>query len=205
MQFYKDSYNLWHVGDDILPTGSLFIKVIDANNVALIRNTASGDTVSTVYSGAIAGLADGIPIGNYLSQWLANVYLAYFDHYCKEILLCRYYYRYCDDIVILGNNKEKLHYICNEIRKYMINKLNVSIKDNYQIFPIDRRGIDFLGYRFFHGYILVRKRIVKDMKRARSTQSKMSYYGWLCHADSYRLIKKYYGNEEVRRFCKRGA
>lgn len=58
--------------------------------------------------------ADGIPIGNYLSQWLANIYLAYFDHYCKEILKCKYYYRYCDDIVILGDNKEKLHYICTE-------------------------------------------------------------------------------------------
>lgn len=149
--------------------------------------------------------ADGIPIGNYLSQWLANIYLAYFDHYCKEILKCKYYYRYCDDIVILGDNKEKLHYICMEIRKYMVNRLNVSIKDNYQIFPIDKRGIDFLGYRFFHGYTLVRKRIVKDMKKAKSIQSKMSYYGWLCHADSYRLINKYYGNKEIQRFCKRGV
>ena len=43
----------------------------------------------------------GVPIGNYLSQYFANLYLTGFDHWCKEELKCRYYYRYSDDIVIL--------------------------------------------------------------------------------------------------------
>lgn len=147
--------------------------------------------------------ANGIPIGNYLSQWLANIYLAYFDHYCKEILKCKYYFRYCDDVVILGNSKKELHDVLAKMKLYLKYKLNLDMKENYQIFPIDKRGIDFLGYRFFHGYILVRKRIVKDMKKSKSQLSKSSYYGWLCHADSYRLINKYYGDKEIQRFCKR--
>lgn len=34
----------------------------------------------------------GVPIGNYLSQYFANLYLTGFDHWCKEELKCRYYY-----------------------------------------------------------------------------------------------------------------
>ncbi|MDR1338620.1 MAG: RNA-directed DNA polymerase, partial [Prevotellaceae bacterium] len=45
--------------------------------------------------------ADGVPIGNYLSQYFANLYLAYFDHYIKETEQVKYYFRYADDIVIL--------------------------------------------------------------------------------------------------------
>ena len=51
----------------------------------------------------------GIPIGSYLSQYLANFYLAYFDHWIKEELGVKYYVRYMDDIVILHNSKEYLH------------------------------------------------------------------------------------------------
>ena len=38
-----------------------------------------------------------------------NLYLAYFDHWIKEILKVIYYFRYCDDITILGSSKEELH------------------------------------------------------------------------------------------------
>lgn len=50
--------------------------------------------------------ADGVPIGNYLSQFFANLYLAYFDHWVKEELKCKFYFRYADDIVILSDSKE---------------------------------------------------------------------------------------------------
>ena len=144
--------------------------------------------------------ADGIPIGNYVSQWFGNLHLSYFDHYCKEELKCKYYFRYCDDIVILSNNKEDLRHKLIKIKEYLI-KLNLEVKRNYQIFPVDLRGIDFLGYRFFHKYTLVRKRIVKEMKRKIDKPlSKPSYYGWLKHADSYRLLTKYFNNENTNQY-----
>ncbi|XKX06289.1 reverse transcriptase domain-containing protein [Tenacibaculum maritimum] len=49
--------------------------------------------------------ANGLPIGNYLSQYFANFYLTYFDHWVKEKLKVKYYFRYADDIVILHNDK----------------------------------------------------------------------------------------------------
>ena len=53
----------------------------------------------------------GIPIGSYLSQYLANFYLSYFDHWCKEENQCKYYVRYMDDIVIFDKDKQKIAHI----------------------------------------------------------------------------------------------
>lgn len=145
---------------------------------------------------SIIDSAIGIPIGNYVSQWFGNIYLAYFDHFCKEQLNCKYYFRYCDDIVILNSNKEELHGILVAINHYLASELNLSVKSNYQIFPTSIRGIDFLGYRFFHSYTLVRKRIVRQMKRClNSPRSMASYWGWLKHADAFRLTNKYFTDD----------
>ena len=59
--------------------------------------------------------ATGLPIGNYLSQYLANFYLTYFDHWLKENKRVKYYFRYADDIVILADNKQYLHALLSDI------------------------------------------------------------------------------------------
>lgn len=51
--------------------------------------------------------AQGVPIGNYLSQFFANLYLTYLDHWIKEEKHIKYYFRYADDIVILGKEKRR--------------------------------------------------------------------------------------------------
>lgn len=137
--------------------------------------------------------AEGVPIGNYLSQYFANLYLAYFDHYVKEMLKIKYYWRYADDIVILSDSKARLHDTLAEIRAYMQNELKLEIKGNYQIFPVDARGIDFLGYRFYHTHTLLRKRIKKKLcKKASKNQSMKaisSWLGWCYHCDSRNLLR----------------
>lgn len=158
------------------------------------RKIKDEDFLNLLYE--IIDSAPGVPIGNYVSQWFGNLYLAYFDHWVKEYLKCKYYYRYCDDLVILGSNKDDLRQKMNLIKCYLRNNLHLQLKFNYQIFPIDSRGLDFLGYRFFHGYTLVRKRIVKAMKKKLNQPKSMaSYWGWLKHADTYRLTQKYFYNE----------
>ena len=90
----------------------------------------------------------GIPIGNYLSQWSANIFLSDFDHWLKEAKHCKYVFRYMDDVVILSNSKDELHALLKEIKTYL-NNIKLELKGNYQVFPVDVRGIDFLGYRIF--------------------------------------------------------
>lgn len=162
----------------------------DVLKLILQRKIKDVDVLGLMYE--IIDSTNGIPIGNYVSQWFGNVYLAYFDHFCKEQLKCKYYFRYCDDIVILDADKGRLHAILVAINDYLNNELNLTVKSNFQVFPTSVRGIDFLGYRFFHTHTLVRKRIVKQLKRKLNNQKSMvSYWGWLKHADSYRLTNKY--------------
>ncbi len=81
------------------------------------------------------------------------------------------------------------------------------LKHNWQVFPTKVRGVDFVGYRFFGEYTLLRKSTCKTFKRRMlSISSKRennvsptysewcsfnSYVGWLQHCDSFRLYQKY--------------
>ena len=138
--------------------------------------------------------APGLPIGNYLSQYFANFYLTYFDHWIKEQKGVKHYFRYADDLVILGSDKAQLHELLSEIREYLRNNLRLEIKGNYQVFPVDARGIDFLGYRFYHTHTRLRKSIKKSFARAVAKSagppSIASYYGWALHCNSSHLLNK---------------
>ncbi len=137
---------------------------------------------------------DGLPIGNYLSQYFANFYLAYFDHWLKEEKKVKYYFRYADDLVILASDKPYLHQILSDIGQYLQQRLKLTVKDNYQVFPVAARGIDFVGYVFFHTHTRLRKTIKKNfvrmLTRNRRPASVASYQGWSKHCDSKHLIKK---------------
>jgi len=138
--------------------------------------------------------APGLPIGNYLSQYLANFYLTYFDHWIKEKLRIKYYFRYADDIVILHHDKRYLHLLLNSIENYFKINLELDVKNNWQVFPVAKRGIDFVGYKHYHSHILLRKsikqRFARMLKRNPKKASFASYYGWTKHCDSRHLLKK---------------
>ena len=146
--------------------------------------------------------APGLPIGNYLSQTFANIYLAAFDHYVKEVLKVKHYFRYVDDIVVLSGSKEELRRYLAQIRAQLAD-LHLTVKDNWQIFPVEVRGIDFLGFVFRHGYVLLRKRIkqriFKALRRLRNSRLSIkarrmavgSYIGWLKYTNSKHLIQTF--------------
>ena len=144
---------------------------------------------------------EGVPIGNYLSQFFANLYLTYFDHWIKEIKGVRYYFRYADDIVILHSDKDYLHQLLQEIIDY-IGTLNLQIKDNYQIFRVEDRSISFVGYNIYHNYTLIRKNIKRNMCKKIATMNKLkhicffeyrqqvcSHVGWMKHCNGINLLK----------------
>ena len=161
-------------------------------------------TLSLIYN--IIDSTEGVPIGNYISQYFGNLYLAYFDHYMKEELKCKWYYRYCDDIVVISTDKIFLHSIKDKVKLYLNNKLKLDIKQNYQIFKVGKRPIDFVGYQFYLGYTLLRKSITKayllSIKENKDNIS--SYYGWLKHCNGFNLWIKYNNrsdNNESYRKC----
>jgi RNA-directed DNA polymerase len=147
--------------------------------------------------------ADGLPIGNYLSQYFANFYLTGFDHWLKEIKRVRYYFRYADDLVFFAPDKESLHHLLADIREYLWDNLKLKVKGNYQVFPVESRGVDFLGYVFRHHYTRMRKAIKKRFARLVAVRpnfaSIAAYYGWACHCNSNHLLKKLLSHEQFQR------
>lgn len=144
----------------------------------------------------------GVPIGNYLSQYFANLYVTYFDHWLKEVKKVKYYYRYADDMVILADNKEWLYQLQKEIAAYLKDKLKLDVKPDWRIFEVDKLGIDFIGYKFYHGYTLLRKSIKEKIKKLIHKINKFgksrnwvrkrlsSYSGWLKYCDSHNFFNE---------------
>lgn len=90
----------------------------------------------------------GVPIGNLISQHLANFYLGLFDHWIKEIGKIRGYLRYMDDFIVFGNEKDSLKQELGRIERFLKEELALELKNNIQLNRSDF-GIPFLGFRVF--------------------------------------------------------
>lgn len=101
-------------------------------------------------------------IGNYTSQYFANIYLNELDYYAKYDLKIKYYIRYMDDFILLLNTKEECKIIKNKIQIFLNDKLKLELNNRSIYFP-NRLGIDFCGYRIFNEYRLVRKRCISKI------------------------------------------
>ena len=148
-------------------------------------------------------MPEGISIGLRSSQGLGNLLLSvYLDHFLKDKYGIRYYYRYCDDGVVLGKTKAELWKIRDAVHE-RINSIGLSIKPNERVFPVGE-GIDCLGYVIYApDHVRLRKRIkqkfarkmheVKSRRRRRELVA--SFYGMAKHADCNMLFKKLTGKE----------
>jgi len=90
----------------------------------------------------------GVPIGNLISQHMANFYLGKFDHWIKEDLRIKAYIRYMDDFVIFGHKRIDLKNILEKIIIFLAKNLSLKLKENIQLNRV-KYGIPFLGYLVF--------------------------------------------------------
>ena len=67
----------------------------------------------------LQGFKKGIPLGFYISQWLANYLLEPLDRFITDKLGIPNLIRYMDDIVLGHDNKKKLHQAIVEIKKFI--------------------------------------------------------------------------------------
>lgn len=140
----------------------------------------------------------GVPIGNYTSQYYANLYLSPLDRWLEQrnINYVRLHVRYMDDICIFGKSAAELHQLHRELEWFMSRNLYLTIKPNWQVFPTAVRGIDFVGYRIFPNRVMLRKSTFANMRRNLSAvrrhleegkysdsdrSSIASYSGWIMH------------------------
>ncbi len=147
----------------------------------------------------------GLAIGVFPSQYLSNLFLSELDHFAKEQLRLKWYFRYMDDIVVFVQDKELAHNTLNALSQ-KIELLGLTVKSNARIAPF-KCGVDFIGYKFFPTHTLLRKRIKKNIKKKvnqlknaddETWKNQMaSYYGWLKHCDGKNLLKTIIGNRMI--------
>ena len=141
----------------------------------------------------------GLPLGFYLSQWLANVVLNDLDWMIEGSGLD--HIRYVDDIVIFSNNKTKLYAVVKEIKQYLGRELRLSLKDGGKLINLDKEDISFLGFVFRGTTIRLRgkikRNIIKIVHRIRKALDNkcpiwikdarriLSALGWIEHSNSY--------------------
>lgn len=154
----------------------------------------------------------GISIGLRSSQGIGNLVLSVnLDHYIKDTLGIKYYYRYCDDILILGETKSELWKIRDIIHE-RINAIHQTIKPNERVFPI-ADGIDFLGYVIRPTHSRLRKRVKRHLcgqlmrVKSRKRREKLiaALYGMAKHASTKRLLTKYLTTTEMIKFSDLGV
>lgn len=88
----------------------------------------------------------GLPLGNLTSQWFGNIYLDEFDRYVKSSLGIRWYMRYNDDLIVMGDCKEKIKRWISSMCTYTGDRLRLNIPpDKISITrlptPVDILGI----------------------------------------------------------------
>ncbi len=148
----------------------------------------------------------GIPIGNYTSQFFANIYLNELDHFVKEILHVRFYIRYMDDFILLCKDKETARYYYHIIENFVWDKLKLKFNKKSKYYP-NKLGVDFCGYITYETFRKVRKRSKRHMREKikkwnyefiegtidweEVERSWNSWLGHIRHANSYFLMKKY--------------
>ena len=154
----------------------------------------------------------GIPLGNVTSQLFANIYLHELDNFIKQQLKERYYLRYCDDFIILSQDKLHLKALIVSIQEFLTKNLHLDLHPKKVTIRKLSQGIDFVGYVLFERYTLLRSRTKQRMKRRLQAahadylddkitadsldQRVQSYLGILSHANQHTLsqaIKNAYG------------
>lgn len=182
------------VGHNILLT-LIGRKIKDEQVLNLIEKIVAPNTPSRESN------KKGMPLGNLTSQFFANIYLNELDYFVKHTLKIRYYVRYVDDFIILNNSKSQLNVWKNQISIFLRENLKLELHpEKSKIIPLSK-GIDFVGFRNFYRYKLIRKRTRKKMfqKINRFNKDELSchniceiFQGWQAHAkwsNSFKLRK----------------
>lgn len=107
---------------------------------------------------------DSLPLGNYCSAFDLNLLLKGMDEYIRSHSFVKHYIRYMDDFVVYITNRRKAKLLREGISN-VLSKIGLRLKENYQLYKYNDRGIDFVGYRFFGKLTILRRRNLYKLYR----------------------------------------
>jgi retron-type reverse transcriptase len=162
----------------------------DTNTLTLLENVIESFSVRP---------GVGLPLGNLTSQLFVNIYMNEFDQFAKHMLKAKSYLRYCDDFVVLSENKECLLSSVLQIRKFLEDRLKLELHPHKISIGTIAAGVDFLGW-VHHPYhrtprTTTKRRMFKRIKESSTDATVNSYLGLLKHGNTERLrqlvVKEY--------------
>jgi len=182
----------------------LIEKILDnASSKLGGRATSRDKDILPTTSGLRGEAKKGMPLGNLTSQFFANVYLNELDYFIKHELKAKYYIRYVDDFIILHESKEQLQVWIIQIEEFLRNHLKIELHPQKSKIISLSRGVDFVGFRNFYHFQLLRKRNIKKIifkikqyKLGNPSYKELmeSFQGWDAYAkwaNSYNVIKRF--------------
>lgn len=122
---------------------------------AMIKRKIKCEKTCLIIDQLLFSQGAGIPIGSLTSQLFANIYGSKVDSFIHHELKHRRWARYMDDVVILGDDPERLRNDFYRIEEFSKENLKLSIS-RWQCSSV-KRGINFLGYRIWNTHKLIRK------------------------------------------------
>lgn len=142
------------------------------------------------------GEHDGLPIGNYVSQYFANIYLNELDQFCKHCLGIHRYVRYMDDFIALAPSRSIAKEWYEAVDQFVNENLHLPLNPKSTYYP-GWQGVNFVGYVIHEDFRLIRDRskqkirqIIKDYCHGEDDEERFirrvnSWYGHVQHADSW--------------------
>ena len=157
----------------------------------LIKKTINDPDVIWLIEKIIFSFAEapnkGLPLGNFTSQLFSNIYLNELDYYVKHELRQKYYLRYCDDFLILHQEREYLVNLIKPIGEFLQTELKLTLHPDKIIIRKLRQGIDYLGYVTLPHYRVIRTKTKRRALRLVNKKNIASYIGICRHANAYKV------------------
>lgn len=147
-----------------------------------------------------------LPIGTPSSPMIHHIVMLDFDRFVKSV--SPYTARYADDNVLAFYTKEDANTAKWRIKNFWWYRLHIRAKRHTtKILPITQ-PLDFCGYVFYRnnnkhicshnkGYVKIRQDTAKRAKLCNNNRSWASYFGIMCHADAYNLMRKIENNMKL--------
>lgn len=146
---------------------------------------------------------NGVTIGNYPNQIIANLYLTVFDRWLTSRLSTdEEYGRFVDDFAIMSYDKDRLLRLLHDSRVFLRERLRLTLHPDKIELTRASQGLRFCGYIIRPNRIYVGRRTVGNMRRMIARYNKHggdtdamirsynSYMGFLRVGNSYNIRRR---------------
>lgn len=211
-KWLKDRDSRYYIKMDVK---SYYKSIPQKKLISYLHKVIKNDDLLWLIEELLKTFDEGLAVGSYMSQFLANLYMSVIYHKVEEMHRIRHsrgkeirmrlvYHQliYMDDILIIGRNARDLISAAQMIESECA-KLGLTIKDGWAIQKLGNGAfIDMMGFRIYRDHITIRRKNFKRIRRAyirfarksnslRMARRIVSFYGWLKHSNSIRFCHKY--------------